>query len=287
VVLRTQSDTADDPEQEHRDALKRPTSHHARHAAAADRAARPADHRQDLREGLVAQPTSTASTAGRQDAEAPRDRLPTTATRHSFTRRAGGPWSCSCSGLARGKPLISIFELRSTPVSTSMSQLRFTFPSARDTHQLRGFRIDADRLRREYFPALIASKLASARRPRLSPPSRDGPLKRPDNRVIYPAHAPPRHVRGRKSHFAACLFRSGASQRFVAPAAPSGRPAGATGYDPDDPGPHRRSGRGRSGDDAMLAGVWPSACSSWRAPRARIPRRRMKFFVRVSSVSHS
>jgi signal transduction histidine kinase len=88
--------------------------------------------------------------------------------------------------LALEKRAISVFETTTDGRRTYyQAQLRFTFPARDRLTSFVAFRVDADRLRSEYFPALIASKVRGVEGPTSFPPLTvtvfDGA-----GRVVYP-----------------------------------------------------------------------------------------------------
>ena len=119
--------------------------------------------------------------------------------------------------LAPEKRAISVFEARIDGRRTYFqAQLRFTFPSRDTLTSFVGFRIDAERLRSDYFPAFVASKLAVAEGP-TGFPTLSVTVIDNDNRVIVPAHgnAPTAFVDERAFRLA---FFDPELERFVAPA---------------------------------------------------------------------
>jgi signal transduction histidine kinase len=89
--------------------------------------------------------------------------------------------------LAPEKRAISVFEMALNGRRTYfLAQLRFTFPSRDRMTSFVALRVDAERLRTEYIPQLVASKFANVEGPTGFPSLQlmvlDG-----DNRVIYPA----------------------------------------------------------------------------------------------------
>ncbi len=92
--------------------------------------------------------------------------------------------------LAPEKRAISVFEMPLNGRRTYfLAQLRFTFPSRDRMTSFVALRVDAERLRREYIPQLVASKLASIEGPTGFPPL-DVTVLDGDNRVVYPAGVP-------------------------------------------------------------------------------------------------
>ena len=92
--------------------------------------------------------------------------------------------------LAPEKRAISVFEMPLNGRRTYfLAQLRFTFPSRDRMTSFVALRVDAERLRREYIPQLVASKLANIEGP-TGFPSLDVTVLDGDNRVVYPAGAP-------------------------------------------------------------------------------------------------
>jgi signal transduction histidine kinase len=89
--------------------------------------------------------------------------------------------------LAPEKRAIAVFEAPLNGRRTYfLAQLRFTFPSRDRMTSFIALRVDAERLRREYIPQLVASKVANVEGPTGFPPLEvtvlDG-----GNRVIFPA----------------------------------------------------------------------------------------------------
>ena len=119
-------------------------------------------------------------------------------------------------GLAPQKRAISVFEATIDGRRTYFqAQLRFTFPSRDKLTSFVAFRVDAERLRRDYFPAFIAAKLATVEGPSGFPPLSVTVLD-DDNRVIFPANgtAPTAFVDERTFPLA---FFDPELQRFIAP----------------------------------------------------------------------
>jgi signal transduction histidine kinase len=93
--------------------------------------------------------------------------------------------------IAPQKRAISLFE---APINGHQSyfqaQLRFEFPSRDRLTSFVAVRVDAEKLRTDFFPAFIASKLKTVEGPTGFPPLTvsliDG-----DGRVVYPRNAPP------------------------------------------------------------------------------------------------
>jgi len=88
--------------------------------------------------------------------------------------------------LSGAKLAIAVFEMPLNGRRTYfLAQLRFTFPSRDHLTSLTGLRVDAERLRRDFVPHLVASKLPSVEGPTGFPPLSvhvlDG-----DGRVIFP-----------------------------------------------------------------------------------------------------
>ena len=89
--------------------------------------------------------------------------------------------------LAAEKRAISVFETTlEGHVSYFQAQLRFTFPARDRMTSFVAFQVDAERLRSEYFPTLIASKAKTVEGPTGFPPLAVTLL---DNagRVVYPS----------------------------------------------------------------------------------------------------
>ncbi len=118
--------------------------------------------------------------------------------------------------LAPEKRAISVFEATiDGRRAYFQAQLRFTFPSRDRLTSFVAFRVDAEALRRDFFPAFIAAKLASVEGPtgfpRLSVTVLDH-----DNRVVFPASgtAPATFVDERTFPLA---FFDPELSRFIAP----------------------------------------------------------------------
>ena len=89
--------------------------------------------------------------------------------------------------LAPQKRAISVFEMPLNGRRTYfLAQLRFTFPSRDRMTSFTALRVDAERLRREYVPQLVATKAANVEGPTGFPPL-DITVLDGDGRVIYPA----------------------------------------------------------------------------------------------------
>jgi signal transduction histidine kinase len=88
--------------------------------------------------------------------------------------------------LAPEKRAIAVFE---TPLNGRrtyfLAQLRFTFPSRERMTSFVALRVDAERLRQEYIPQLVASKFANVEGP-TGFPSLEVTVLDGDNRVVYP-----------------------------------------------------------------------------------------------------
>jgi signal transduction histidine kinase len=123
--------------------------------------------------------------------------------------------------LAPEKRAISAFEASIDGRKTYFqAQLRFTFPSRERLTSFVALRVDAEALRRDYFPRFLASKLGAIEGP-IGFPSLDVTLIDGDHRVIFPPDrtAPPaQHVDDRT--FPLVFF----DQDLVQFAAPSNRP---------------------------------------------------------------
>ena len=120
------------------------------------------------------------------------------------------------SELAPQKRAISVFEAQIDGRRTYFqAQLRWASAARETLTSFVAFRIDAERLRREYFPAFVAAKLASVEGPSGFPPLSvtvlDG-----DNRVVFPPSgvAPATFVDERTFPLA---FFDPELQRFIAP----------------------------------------------------------------------
>jgi signal transduction histidine kinase len=88
--------------------------------------------------------------------------------------------------LAHEKRAISVFETKiDGHVMYFQAQLRFTFPARDRMTSFVAFRVDGDRLRNEYFPALITSKAKGVEGPTGFPPLSVMLLDH-DGRVVYP-----------------------------------------------------------------------------------------------------
>jgi signal transduction histidine kinase len=88
--------------------------------------------------------------------------------------------------LAPEKRAIAVFEMPLNGRRTYfLAQLRFTFPSRERLTSFVALRVDAERLRQEYIPELVASKFASVEGPTGFPPL-DLTVLDGDNRVVYP-----------------------------------------------------------------------------------------------------
>jgi signal transduction histidine kinase len=118
--------------------------------------------------------------------------------------------------LAPQKRAISVFEATLDDRRTYFqAQLRWASAARETLTSFVAFRIDAERLRRDYFPAFIAGKLASVEGPTGFPPLTVTVLDA-DNRVIFPANgaAPKTFVDERTFTLA---FYDPELQRFIAP----------------------------------------------------------------------
>jgi signal transduction histidine kinase len=88
--------------------------------------------------------------------------------------------------LAPEKRAIAVFEVPLNGRRTYfLAQLRFTFPSRERLTSFVALRVDAERLRQEYIPELVANKFASVEGPTGFPPL-DLTVLDGDNRVVYP-----------------------------------------------------------------------------------------------------
>lgn len=118
--------------------------------------------------------------------------------------------------LAPEKRAISIFEATlDGHRSYFQAQLRWASPAREVLTSFVAFRVDAERLRRDYFPAFITAKLATVEGPTGFPPLSVTVLDS-DNRVIVPASgvAPTTFVDERTFQLA---FFDPELQRFIAP----------------------------------------------------------------------
>jgi len=118
--------------------------------------------------------------------------------------------------LAPEKRAISVFEASiDGRRSYVQAQLRWASPSRDTLTSFVAFRVDAERLRRDYFPAFIAAKLATVEGPSGFPPL-SVTVVDSDNRVIFPANgtAPTTFVDERTFPLA---FFDPDLQRFIAP----------------------------------------------------------------------
>jgi signal transduction histidine kinase len=118
--------------------------------------------------------------------------------------------------LAPQKRAISVFEAPIDGRRTYFqAQLRWATPARETLTSFVAFRIDAERLRREYFPAFVAAKLASVEGPS-GFPSLTVTVLDGENRVIFPANgvAPATFVDERTFPLA---FFDPELQRFIAP----------------------------------------------------------------------
>jgi signal transduction histidine kinase len=118
--------------------------------------------------------------------------------------------------LAPQKRAISVFEATLDGHRTYFqAQLRWASAARETLTSFVAFRIDAERLRREYFPTFIAAKLASVEGPTGFPPLSVALLDS-DNRVIFPVNrpAPKTFVDERTFKLA---FYDPELQRFIAP----------------------------------------------------------------------
>ena len=89
--------------------------------------------------------------------------------------------------LAPEKRAISVFEMPLNGRRTYfLAQLRFTFPSRDRMTSFIALRVDAERLRREFIPQLVAAKFANVEGP-TGFPSLEITVIDGDNRVIYPS----------------------------------------------------------------------------------------------------
>ena len=120
------------------------------------------------------------------------------------------------SELAPEKRAISVFEATIDGRRTYFqAQLRWASPSRDTLTSFVAFRVDAERLRRDYFPAFVSAKLANVEGPSgfpsLSVTILDG-----DNRVVFPASgiAPATFVEERTFPLA---FFDPELQKFIAP----------------------------------------------------------------------
>ena len=88
--------------------------------------------------------------------------------------------------LAPQKRAISVFEATIDGRRTYFqAQLRFVFPARDKLTSFAAFRVDAERLRHEFFPALVGEKLKSVEGPTGFPPL-EVTLFDEDERVVYP-----------------------------------------------------------------------------------------------------
>jgi signal transduction histidine kinase len=118
--------------------------------------------------------------------------------------------------LAPQKRAISVFEASMDGRRTYFqAQLRWATAARETLSSFVAFRVDAERLRRDFFPAFVASKLASVEGPTGFPPLTVSVLDH-DNRVIVPANgvAPATFVDERTFPLA---FFDPELQRFIAP----------------------------------------------------------------------
>jgi signal transduction histidine kinase len=118
--------------------------------------------------------------------------------------------------LAPQKRAISVFEGTIDGRRTYFqAQLRFTFPSRDKLTSFVAFRVDAERLRRDYFPAFIAAKLATVEGPSGFPPL-SVTVFDDDNRVIFPADGKAATTYVDERTFPLAFFDP-ELQRFIAP----------------------------------------------------------------------
>jgi signal transduction histidine kinase len=120
------------------------------------------------------------------------------------------------SELAPQKRAISVFEAQIDGRRTYFqAQLRWASAARETLTSFVAFRIDAELLRREYFPTFVAAKLASVEGPTGFPPLSVAVLDG-DNRVVFPASgvAPATFVDERTFSLA---FFDPELQRFIAP----------------------------------------------------------------------
>lgn len=118
--------------------------------------------------------------------------------------------------LAPEKRAISVFEATIDGRRTYFqAQLRFTFPSRDKLTSFVAFRVDAERLRRDYFPAFIAAKLATVEGPSGFPPL-SVTVVDDDNRVIFPADGKAATTYVDERTFPLAFFDP-ELQRFIAP----------------------------------------------------------------------
>ena len=118
--------------------------------------------------------------------------------------------------LAPEKRAITVFDATIDGRRTYFqAQLRFTFPSRDRLTSFVAFRVDAERLRTEYFPTFVAEKLAAVEGPTgfpdLSVTVLDG-----DNRVIFPVNRPAPATFVDERTFPLAFFDP-ELQRFIAP----------------------------------------------------------------------
>jgi signal transduction histidine kinase len=189
--------------------------------------------------------------------------------------------------LSKQKRAISVFEETIDGRRTYFqAQIRFITPAREQMSSFVGIRVDAERLRREYFPAFVAEKLKKVEGPIGFPPLVVS-LVDAENRTIVPTGgAAPKHFEDERT-FPLVFF----DPELISFAAPDGRPAERwtirTGYG-EQTIPQIIAGRERPQHAmmAMLAGVMALAVfffARTTAREVRVAELKSNF---VSSVSH-
>jgi signal transduction histidine kinase len=170
-------------------------------------------------EGLIAQPYVSTFYVWSDVTDTHRDEL-LAYDRETHEFRAGVPEAAMLvkrfAGLAPQKRAISVFEATvDGRRAYFQAQLRWASPAREQLTSFVAFRVDAERLRKEYFPAFVAEKLASVEGPSGFPPLTVTVLDN-DNRVIFPVNgaAPATFVDERTFPLA---FFDPELQRFIAP----------------------------------------------------------------------
>ena len=190
--------------------------------------------------------------------------------------------------LAPQKRAISVFEAMIDGRRTYFqAQLRFVFPARDKMTSFAAFRVDAERLRSEFLPALVTEKLKSVEGPTGFPPL-SVTLVDDGGRVVFPPGGSiPTRVRGR-TDVPAGLLRSGAGRRCRRRRTGNRALAGAHRVrQPDDPRDHRCAGAaaarvdGDAGRHRSALGVFFVARAAAR--EVRVAELKSNF---VSSVSH-